>query len=48
MISIPRFERPAHRLRERALQIAPYPRHVSQILRLAVASVEPRKDAKDL
>ena len=28
-------------MRQRALQITPYPRHVTQILRLAVAAVEP-------
>ena len=33
---------------ERALQIAPYPRHVTQILRFAVAHVEARKNAEDL
>src|SRR6478752_8805463 len=33
---------------ERALQVAPYPRQVMQILRLAIPYVEPRKDAEDL
>ena len=35
-------------MRQRALQIGPYPRDVTQILRLAVAPVEPREDAEDL
>src|SRR2546428_6070038 len=33
---------------ERAVQIAVYPRQMTQILRLAVAAVEPREDAQDL
>src|SRR6266568_8896325 len=33
---------------ERAIQIAVYPRQMTQILRLAVAAVEPREDAQDL
>src|SRR3954451_8202631 len=33
---------------ERALQVAPYPWQVTQILRLAIPYVEPRKDAEDL
>src|ERR1700722_20260382 len=32
---------------ERALQIAPHPRHVAEILRLAVAHVETGEDAED-
>ena len=41
-------ERRQRRMRQRALQIAPYARHVTQILRLAVAHVEAREDAEDL
>src|SRR6266702_825857 len=33
---------------ERAVQIAVYPRQMTQILRLAVAAIEPREDAQDL
>ena len=33
---------------ERALQIAPYPRHMTQILRLAVAQIEPGENAENL
>src|SRR5260370_31072130 len=33
---------------ERAVQIAVYPRQMTQILRLAVAAVEPREDPQDL
>src|SRR5581483_57689 len=33
---------------QRALEIAPYARDVTQILRLAVAAIEPREDAEDL
>ena len=55
-----RFQAPAHcvryqassggqrRMRQRALQIGPYARHVTKILRLAVAAVEPGEDAEDL
>jgi len=35
-------------MRQRALQIVPYAGHVTQILRLAVAPVEPREDAENL
>ena len=41
------LQRRQRRMRQRALQIAPYPRDVSEILRLAVAPVEPREDAED-
>src|SRR4051794_3784799 len=33
---------------ERALQVAPYPRQVTQILHFAIPDVEPRKNAEDL
>src|SRR5439155_23777840 len=33
---------------ERAVQIAVYPRQMTQILRLAVAAVEPRENPQDL
>src|ERR1700759_1703744 len=36
------------RMRQRALQIAPYARHVTKILRLAIALVEPREDTQNL
>ena len=35
-------------MRQRATQVAPYARHMAQILRLAVALLEPREDAEDL
>ena len=34
-------------MRQRALQVIPYARHVAQILRLAVAAVEAGEDAED-
>src|SRR5712675_1171121 len=48
MGDIPRIERLQRGMAERALQITPYPGHVTQILRLAVAHVEAREDAEDL
>src|SRR5215475_13503330 len=48
MLAIPLFEDRLGRVGERALQIAPYARHMSQILRLAVASVEPGENPQDL
>src|SRR5262249_11784820 len=48
MLVIPFFEGRLGRVGERALQIAPYARHMSQILRLAVASVEPGENPQDL
>src|ERR1700750_2842194 len=36
------------RMRQRPLQIAPYAGHMTQILRLAIAPVEPRENAQDL
>src|SRR4030088_2430711 len=48
MGNIPRVERFQRGVAERALQIAPYPGHVTQILRLAVAHVEARENAEDL
>src|SRR5215467_13946282 len=48
MLAIPLFEGRLGRVGERALQIAPYPRHMSQILRLAVASVEAGENPQDL
>src|SRR6267142_4331695 len=48
MLAIPLFEDRLGRVGERALQIAPYARHMSQILRLAVASIEPGENAQDL
>src|SRR5215813_3846741 len=48
VLVIPLFEGRLGRVGERALQIAPYARHMSQILRLAVASVEPCENPQDL
>src|SRR5262249_5711498 len=48
MPAIPLIERRQRRMRERALQIRPYARHVSQILRLAVADIEAGEYAEDL
>src|SRR5256885_1394562 len=48
MLAIPLFEDRLGRVGERALQIAPYARHMSQILRLAVASIEPGENPQDL
>src|SRR5215470_421257 len=48
MGNVPRVERFEGGVAERALQIAPYARHVTQILRLAVAHVETRENAEDL
>src|SRR5260370_33604949 len=48
VLAVPVVERRQRRMRQRTLQVAPYARHVTQILRLAVAPVEPRKDAEDL
>src|SRR6202163_2349492 len=48
VLAVPVVERRQRRMRQRTLQVAPYARHVTQILRLAVAGVEPRKDAEDL
>src|ERR1700732_2903279 len=45
---VPVVERRQRRMRQRTLQVAPYARHVTQILRLAVAKLEPREDAEDL
>src|SRR5689334_3141156 len=45
---IPCPQRRERRMRQRALQIAPYARHMTQVLRLAVAGVEPRKYSQDL
>src|SRR5437764_1114970 len=47
MGNIPRVERLQCRMAQRALQISPHPRQVTQVLRLAVAHVEPRKYAED-
>src|SRR5689334_17042787 len=46
--AVPLLQHRQRRMGQRALQIAPYPRDVSKILRLAVAPVEPREDAQDL
>src|SRR5690348_16254080 len=48
MLAIPLFEDRLGRVGERALLIAPYARHMSQILRLAVARVEPGENPQDL
>src|ERR1700681_1601762 len=48
VLAVPVVERYQRRMRQRTLQVAPYARHVTQILRLAVAGVEPCKDAEDL
>ena len=48
MGNIPGIERFQGRVTERALQISPYPRHVTQVLRLAVAQIEAREDAENL
>src|SRR5262245_38310452 len=48
ILVIPLFEDRLGRVGERALQIAPYPRHMSQILRFAVAGVEPGENPQDL
>src|SRR2546427_6486932 len=48
MVNIPRMQRFERGMAERALQISPYPRHVTQILRLAVAHIEPGKNAQNL
>jgi hypothetical protein len=34
-------------MRQRALQISPYARHMSQILRFAIAPMKTGKDAED-
>src|SRR5260370_26574717 len=47
MGNIPCVERLQCRMTQRALQICPYPRQVTQVLRLAVAHVQPRKYAED-
>ena len=48
MGNIPCIERFQRGMAERAMQIAPDPRHVTQILRLAVAQVETGENAEDL
>src|SRR4030095_10843977 len=48
MLVIPLFEDRLGWVGKRALQIAPYARHMSQILRLAVAGVEPGENPQDL
>src|SRR5262245_22582672 len=48
MLAIPLFEGRLGWVGERTLQIAPYARHMSQILRLAIASVEPGEDPQNL
>src|SRR6516165_9544003 len=45
--NIPRVERLQCGMTQRALQIGPYPRQVTQVLRLAVAHVQPCKYAED-
>src|SRR5579864_8051944 len=44
---IPIGEQAECRMRQRALQIVRYARHVKQVLRLAVAAVEPGENAED-
>src|SRR5260370_28946050 len=48
VLAVPVVERRQRWMRQRTLKVAPYARHVTQILRLAVAPVEPRKNAEDL
>src|SRR5882672_7133443 len=48
MLAIPLFKDRLGRVGERTLQIAPYARHMSQILRFAVAGVEPGENPQDL
>src|SRR5262249_17787944 len=48
MLVIPLFEGRLGRVGERTLQIAPYPRHMSQILRLAITGVQPGENPQDL
>src|SRR5258708_35675550 len=48
MGNIPCIERLERGMTERALQIFPYPRHVTQILRLAVAQIEACENAENL
>src|SRR5471030_539963 len=45
--AVPGLELRERRMRQRALQISPYPRHVTQILRLSVAALQARKNPKD-
>src|SRR5580704_15992352 len=44
---IPIGEHAERRMRQGALQVVPYAGHVTQVLRLAVATVEAGKDAED-
>src|SRR6202451_2517741 len=44
---IPIGEHAEGRMRQRALQVIPYARHVAEILRLAVAAIEAGEDAED-
>src|SRR3954463_11575909 len=48
MLAIPLFEDRLGRVGERTLQVAPYARHMSQILRFAVTGVEPGENPQDL
>src|SRR6185312_16472858 len=48
MRAVPALQRLQRRMRQRAAEIGPYARHVTQILRLAVALFQAREDAEDL
>src|SRR6185437_5746911 len=48
VVGVPPAQRFQGRMRQRALQIAPYPRNMAQVLRLAVARIETREDAQHL
>src|SRR5437773_1382797 len=45
--AVPVLQHRQRRMRQRALQIAPYPGDVSEVLRPAVAPVEPCENAED-
>src|SRR3974377_1023930 len=47
MGNIPRIERLQRRMAQRALQIGPNPRQVTQVLWLAVAHVQPRNNSEN-
>src|SRR4051812_5637638 len=48
VLRVPVAQLGQRRMGQRTLQVAPYPRDVSDVLRLAVAAVEPREDAENL
>src|SRR5258706_16468319 len=47
VFAVPGTQRCECRMGQRSLQIVPYTRHMSQILRFAIAHVEARKDAEN-